>query len=151
MISPDDKQFSFNWNNHTNHIRQSLAVLLNKSELVDVTLCCEDGKLSAHKMFLSMCSPYFRGIFIENPCPHPIVILKGVNFNIMKNLLKFMYDGEVTIDSDDFDTFIKTAEYLQVTGLTASSEPNEEEKAHTMESPETKKGKRKAQSNKTNR
>lgn len=121
-MSAEDKQYSFNWDNHMSHIRSALASLLNKSELVDVTLCCEGGRLTAHKMLLSMCSPYFRDVFKENPCPHPIVILKDVNCNVMRDLLQFMYDGEVTVECDDFDSFMKTAELLQICGLTSTVE-----------------------------
>lgn len=117
MSSSEDKQYAFNWSNHMNHIRNALVTLLNESVLVDVTLCCEGGRLTAHKVLLSMCSLYFRDVFKEIPCSHPIVILKGVNYRVMKNLLQFMYDGEVTVDSNDFTAFMTTAEFLQVCGL----------------------------------
>lgn len=113
-----EEQYSFNWSNHMGHIRSSLATLFNEGLLVDVTLCCEGGRLSAHKILLSMCSPYFKDVFKENPCSHPIVILKDVTCNVMEALLQFMYDGEVTVDYEDFASFIKTAELLQISGLT---------------------------------
>lgn len=112
-----DKQYSLNWGNHMGHIRNSLTTLFNESVLVDVTLCCDGGRLSAHKILLSMCSPYFRDVFKENPCSHPIVILKDVTCSVMEALLQFMYDGEVTVDSNNFASFMKTAELLQVSGL----------------------------------
>ena len=34
--------------------------LLDQEDFVDVTLGVEGKKLSAHKMLLSACSPYFR-------------------------------------------------------------------------------------------
>lgn len=145
MASAEDKQYAFNWNNHMSHIRSSLAVLLNESVLVDVTLCCEGGRLSAHKILLSMCSPYFREVFKENPCSHPIVILKGVSCRVMRQLLQFMYDGEVTVDCDDFNAFMKTAELLEVYGLTENVEEGEEIRSEVVgtKTARAQKGKRK--------
>lgn len=121
MSVNEDSQYSLNWNGHMNHVRRTLAVLLAQNEFVDVTLCCEGGRLPAHKMLLSVCSQFFLETFRANPCPHPIVILKGVSFKVMRDLLKFMYDGEVHLESDDFQSFLEAAKLLQVYGLTECS------------------------------
>lgn len=117
MSCNENNEYFLNWNDHMNYVRCTLASLFAQNELVDVTLCCEGGKLFAHKMLLSVCSRFFLQTFKENPCPHPIVILKGVNFKQMKAVLKFMYDGEVSLEADDFDSFLKTAKLLEVHGL----------------------------------
>ena len=49
---------------------------------------------------------------------HPIVVLKDVKFYEMKAMLDYMYRGEVNISQDQLDAFIKTAESLQIKGLT---------------------------------
>lgn len=118
MSVNEDSHYSLNWNGHMNHVRRTLAVLLAQNDFVDVTLCCEGGRLSAHKMLLSVCSQFFLETFRTNPCPHPIVILKGVSLKVMRDLLKFMYDGEVHLESDDFQSFLEAAKLLQVYGLT---------------------------------
>ena len=43
---------------------------------MDVTLATETGSFKAHKLILSACSPYFKKLFIQNPCKHPIIFLK---------------------------------------------------------------------------
>ena len=43
---------------------------------MDVTLATESGSFKAHKLILSACSPYFKKIFIQNPCKHPTIFLK---------------------------------------------------------------------------
>lgn len=101
-----------------NYIRRTLAGLLAKNELVDITLCCEGGRLSAHKMLLSVCSQFFLETFKENPCPHPIIVLKGISYNVMNSLLKFIYDGEVQLDPSDLESFLEAAKLLQIHGLT---------------------------------
>lgn len=111
-------QYALNWSNHTNHIRKAFDTQLAGSDFVDVTLSCEGKKISAHKMLLSACSPYFYDLFRDNPCQHPIVILRDVKFQNLLDILKFMYNGEVSVATENFDSFLKTAELLQVSGLT---------------------------------
>lgn len=118
MSCNESNEYHLSWNDHMSYVRRTLTKLLAQNELVDVTLCCEGGKLFAHKMLLSVCSHFFLEAFKENPCSHPIVILKGINYTQMKNLLKFMYDGEVSLEPDEFESFLKTAKLLEVYGLT---------------------------------
>lgn len=59
----------------------------------------------------------------ENPCQHPIVILKDVHNTELEALLNFMYQGEVYISQDRLSSFLRTAEILQVRGLTGASAP----------------------------
>ena len=46
--------------------------LLSRGDLVDVTLAAEGRLLQAHKLVLSVCSPYFQEMFKMNPTQHPI-------------------------------------------------------------------------------
>lgn len=116
-----------------NHVRKAFDSLLYENEFIDVTLSCEGKKVHAHKMLLSACSPYFRDLFKDNPCQHPIVILKDVKYQVLKDLLKFMYNGEVSVASEDFDAFLKTAEQLKISGLTDEMRPSAEPSKHAAE------------------
>ncbi|KAJ8980298.1 hypothetical protein NQ317_005218 [Molorchus minor] len=118
MSSDVTKQFAVNWNNHMNHVKKAFDHLLHSSELTDVTLYAEGQKVGAHKMLLSACSAYFRNLFREFPQEHPIVVLKGISYPVLADILKFIYNGEVSVDSDIFDSFLQTAEFLQISGLT---------------------------------
>nr|CAI5858119.1 unnamed protein product [Callosobruchus analis] len=93
--------------------------LLESEDLVDVTLAVQGKCLKAHKMVLSVCSPYFKELFKSNPCQHPIVFMKDVSYEALSDLLQFMYQGEVQVSQENLTTFIKTAEALQIKGLTA--------------------------------
>jgi hypothetical protein len=59
----------------------------------------------------------------ENPCQHPIVILKNVSYDDVSALLSFMYQGEVYITQDRLSSFLHTAELLQVRGLAGATNP----------------------------
>ncbi|KAK4880237.1 hypothetical protein RN001_008383 [Aquatica leii] len=113
-----NEEYSLNWGNHTNHIKKAFDTLWSGRHFVDVTLSCEGKKISAHKMLLSACSIYFQDLFQDNPCQHPIVILRDVKFQNLVNILKFIYSGEVSVASDNFEEFLKIAELLQISGLT---------------------------------
>lgn len=118
MASGQTEQFSLRWNNFHSNLTTGFHDLLEAEDLVDVTLAAEGQFLQAHKIVLSVCSPYFKQLFKVNPCKHPIVILKDVGHSDLKDILEFMYLGEVNVLRENLTTFLKTAELLQVKGLT---------------------------------
>lgn len=91
--------------------------LLQEDSLVDVTLAADGYFVQAHRLVLSVCSPYFKELFSVNPCNHPIVILKDVKSKQLTDILSFIYQGEVSVRQEDLQDFLKTAELLQIRGL----------------------------------
>lgn len=115
-------QFSLRWNNYVSHVTEAFNVLRFDNDLVDVTLCCDGGKIKAHKMLLSACSTYFKQIFKENPCQHPVIIFRNFKFEDLNAIVNFMYHGEVNIFQEQLESFLITAEILEVKGLTDNIE-----------------------------
>ncbi|OQR69443.1 hypothetical protein BIW11_12253 [Tropilaelaps mercedesae] len=111
------QQFCLKWNNHHANMLTVFERLLGNKSLVDVTLGCEGRQMKAHKVVLSACSPFFEGLFTENPCKHPIVILKDIRYADLKALVEFMYKGEVNVVQEQLPTLLKTAEALKIKGL----------------------------------
>ncbi|KMQ96552.1 protein tkr [Lasius niger] len=114
--------YSLRWNNHQAHIQQFFQELLHEENLVDVTLICAESSVKAHKVVLSACSPFFQRIFAENPCKHPVIVLKDFSNHELSTLIDFMYGGEVKIAQEELPGLMRAAECLQVRGL-SSSEP----------------------------
>ncbi|XP_031625351.1 modifier of mdg4-like isoform X2 [Contarinia nasturtii] len=112
------QQFSLKWTNYTNHITNAFESLRSKEDFCDVTLCVEGRKIRAHKVLLSACSTYFKEIFKENPCQHPVIIFKNVKYDDLLSIVVYMYQGEVNIEQDALPTFLHTAEMLSIQGLT---------------------------------
>lgn len=112
------QQFFLRWDNYSNYISYAFGTLRNQEDLVDVTLSCEGKKIRAHKVLLSACSTYFRDVFKDNPCQHPVIVFKNVRFDDLLAIVEFMYQGEVSVVQDSLSSFLNTAELLSVQGLT---------------------------------
>lgn len=112
------EHFSLRWNNFNDNMKSGFHDLLRTEDFVDVTIAAEGKLIQAHKMVLSVCSPYFKNIFKTNPCQHPVVFLKDVTHKELSGILQFMYLGEVSIQQEELGRFLKTAEALQIKGLT---------------------------------
>lgn len=114
--------YSLRWNNHQTHILAAFDALLQAETLVDVTLVCAETSVRAHKVVLSACSPFFQRIFSENPCKHPVIVLKDFNGWEVQAIVDFMYKGEISVVQAQLQSLIKAAESLQVRGL-ANQDP----------------------------
>ncbi|XP_050665520.1 broad-complex core protein isoforms 1/2/3/4/5-like isoform X2 [Leptidea sinapis] len=131
-----DQQFSLSWNNFHGNLSKGFAGLLGNGEFVDVTIAVEGHLLQAHKVILSICSPYFKKMFQLNPCQHPIVVLRDVSHKAMRDLLQFMYHGEVSVKKEELTSFIGTAEVLQIKGLT--NKETDDDSCESEKEPKTK-------------
>ncbi|PRD24438.1 UNVERIFIED_CONTAM: bab2 [Trichonephila clavipes] len=126
------QQFCLKWNNHMNNMMDVFKTLYSQESMVDVTLACDGLSLKAHKIVLSACSPFFQSLFLENPCKHPIVILKDMKYCELKAIIEFMYHGEVNVAQDQLSALMKTAETLRVKGL--AEMPNEKNSSNANSS-----------------
>ncbi|XP_015174350.1 PREDICTED: protein bric-a-brac 2-like isoform X2 [Polistes dominula] len=111
------QQFCLRWNNYQTNLTNVFDQLLQSESFVDVTLACDGHSVKAHKMVLSACSPYFQALFFENPCQHPIVIMKDIKWPELKAAVEFMYKGEINVSQEQIGPLLKVAENLKIRGL----------------------------------
>ena len=78
----------------------------------------------AHRLVLAACSNHFETLFNQstgavNPALHNqlFVILDGTRADDLQILLQFMYRGEAYLHQDRINSVLRTAEVLQVKGL----------------------------------
>lgn len=129
------QQFCLRWNNYQSNLTNVFDQLLQSESFVDVTLACDGHSVKAHKMVLSACSPYFQALFFDNPCQHPIVILKDIKWPELKAVVEFMYKGEINVSQEQIGPLLKVAESLKIRGLAdVNSEHDLEAKAASEES-----------------
>lgn len=120
------QQFHLKWNNHSLNTLSSFQHLLDSNTLVDVTLTSSNGKnMSAHRIVLAACSEYFYRLFKTLPEKHPVIVFKDASEEILKDLLLFIYRGEVEVQETHLNDFLKFADTLQVKGLTQPDRASE--------------------------
>ncbi|XP_035459450.1 protein bric-a-brac 1 isoform X1 [Spodoptera frugiperda] len=116
--SDSPQQFCLRWNNYQSNLTSSFDQLLQTQSFVDVTLSCDGQSLKAHKVVLSACSPYFQSLFMDNPCQHPIIIMRDTKYCDLKAAVDFMYRGEINVSQEQIPALLKVAESLKIRGLT---------------------------------
>ena len=124
------EKFSLKWNDFEKNISGAFRELKDDADFFDVTLACDsEEQVSAHKVILSACSPFFRQVLRRHKHQHPLLYLHGFSLSDLQSVLSFMYLGEVNVATDQLNSFLAIAEELQVKGLTQdgegdSSQPN---------------------------
>ncbi|KAE8751526.1 hypothetical protein FOCC_FOCC001773 [Frankliniella occidentalis] len=126
MSKPDEKiSLSLRWGSHRETVLQSLESSYGDQDFVDMTVACEGQSIQAHKVVVSACSTHLKHLLKENPCPHPIIILKDVAMKELRCLMEFMYCGRVTVEQEQIEPLLEAAKMLGVRGL-ASGETLED-------------------------
>lgn len=132
-----EKEVSLRRASHCMDLMQDFGQMLADEELVDVTLCTEDGSICAHRMLLASASSYFRTLFARlssssNKSQYPVIVLKDIRFVDLKAVVEFIYRGEVIVPQSQLQSVIKTAEGLKVrgllTGIDTEFEPDDNQK-----------------------
>ena len=121
------EKFALRWNDFESNIFQAMKSLRDDRDLCDVSLACEDDvEVEAHKLILASSSPFFEKIFKKCKNKPALLYLKGVTSHVLKSLLTFMYLGQVSVAQEELNSFLLTAEDLQVRGLSRRDEERRE-------------------------
>ena len=119
------EKFCLKWNDFQNNITSSFANLKSDTDFSDVTLVCEDGQqLEAHKAILATSSPFFDNLLKKNKHPHPLIFMRGINYDDLAAIIDFLYVGEANVYQEHLENFLSFAEDLQLKGLTKNTSPD---------------------------
>ena len=117
------EKFFLKWNDFHSNVSNTFRKLRMSDHFYDVTLVSDDQQqVSAHKIILSSSSEYFKNILTSNTHSHPMLCLNGVNALDMKNVLDFIYNGEIQIYQDHLDQFLNIAQRFKLEGLLQNEE-----------------------------
>lgn len=74
--------------------------LLDSQALVDCTLACANGSISAHRFVLARCSNYLDRLLGAHHSQHPLIVLPNVDVAELHALVNYMYTGELRLADD---------------------------------------------------
>ena len=90
---------SLKWKDFYSNVTSRLSTVMKEPSFSDVTLVSDDQKnFQAHRFVLSSFSPVLNKIFLNNPHPHPLVYLRGVNHEELDSILQFIYLGKASVE-----------------------------------------------------
>jgi len=116
------EDFLLKWNDHHSLFFAGAEQLCESEEYTDVTLAAGSKFFPAHKLVLSICSPYFQKLFRRLGTEKPVIFLKDVDPKHLELLLQYMYKGEIKVEENELVTVLNTAQGLEIKGLTDSTE-----------------------------
>ena len=118
MIKETMEKFSLKWNDFQATVSNSFRILKEEKDFFDVTLVAEDQKqIQSHKVVLSACSSFFKPILQNNTHSHPLIYLSGINSTNLQFIIDYVYEGEVQLLQEELDSFLDSAQKLQIAGL----------------------------------
>ena len=119
------EKFCLKWNDFQTNITNSFRKLRTAEDFYDVTLVSDDQQqVSAHKVVLSASSEYFNNILKSNKHSHPLLCLSGVNSKDLKDILDYIYNGEIQIYQENLDSFLNIAQRFKLEGLIQQESDN---------------------------
>ena len=137
-----EEELSFVWGDHWKCYGLRLSALLESQDLTDVILHLKGGQvqIKAHKIILWSASEYFRK-HLKSQLDF-IVLPQTIEPNIFRQLLSFIYRGNLKYKAQDLSILKEIATKLQIHGLqnlkpthkkvTKIKEEEEEESQHEI-------------------
>ena len=101
------EKYCLTWSDFNLHVVKGLNELRNENYFCDVTLVSdEDHEFQAHKVILSTCSDYFKNLLRNKKDSHPLVCIDGLSCQELKNVITYIYSGEVIMESHHLERFM---------------------------------------------
>ncbi|KAL1376732.1 hypothetical protein pipiens_004315 [Culex pipiens pipiens] len=119
---------SVRWVDFTEHMSSTFQEVYANSLYTDVTLVLADGScLQASRMVLAMASEFFEDIFssasssmvalLGGGLQEIRVVIPDVRYAVMKQVLNFVYTGQVHMNGREMADFIEACQLFQLKGL----------------------------------
>lgn len=120
------EEFYLQWDNFQKRMSKTFRDLRTESDFYDVVLVFNDSDgrtLETHKVILGSCSKVLKQMLrnstrvSQQQANSSVIYLRGVKYNDLSSLLDFIYQGEVRIPAENFNSFMLLAEDLHIEGL----------------------------------
>ncbi|XP_056417211.1 kelch-like protein 2 isoform X3 [Hyla sarda] len=101
---------------HTRKAFKVMNELRSQNLLCDVTIVAEDVEITAHKVVLAACSPYFHAMFTGEMSESRAkrVRIKEVDGWTLKLLVDYVYTAEIKVTEENVQVLLPAASLLQL-------------------------------------
>merc|ERR1712126_473605 len=117
-------EYDLKWESYRTWTENCIRELSDDSRFSDVTLLSNDlQQYKAHKIILNKSSEFFRQV-LETipPVSGNVLFLKGIEGNVLKCVLKIIYEGTVSVPEESLSRFLETGFDLKVAGIISGKE-----------------------------
>jgi hypothetical protein len=87
-------------------------MLFLKTFVAAVTILCFIVWLET--VVLTLCNLMFQTILQRQLGMYPLIVLKDMQFSVLKSLIEFMYCGETSVTEDNLSALLQAAKFFQV-------------------------------------
>ncbi len=114
----DDYRHLFENQSHFSKAFNILDNFRKNMAMCDVVLVAGELEISAHRMILAACSPYFYAMFTSfEEKDKERVKIQGVEPSSLQILVSYVYTGQISISEDNVQTLLPAANLLQLTDV----------------------------------
>ena len=114
----DSEEYNLKLDSYPDHVKGLLKEIITDPVFKDVTLVFDDLQiLKANRNVLGVCSPVMKKILQIDPSKSPLLYLKGLKITDIEAMIDFVLFGEVKVQQDHMDDFLKSAQNLEIREL----------------------------------
>ena len=101
---------------YCDHVTDKLDEIINDQDFTDFTLTVKGEALHCHKLTLAVHSPVLRAMLKSkmSEVDEQSYSLDYIPLEIVQKILKFMYVGEISFDTENLMDLLKASDYLQM-------------------------------------
>ncbi|CAG9805134.1 unnamed protein product [Chironomus riparius] len=110
-------QYKIKRKNHPNKQNLAISNFMKNSQFTDIMLVAAGGTLKAHRLILAASSSYFYNLFLSDSCDmkkSQMCLIDNVSFVDLSNIVRYIYDGELTFDRDYLTHFIRVGDLFGI-------------------------------------
>ena len=108
-------KISFSNPKHANQVFSMFAEMRDLDELCDIKVETSVDEISAHRVVLSACSPYFREALKEiDADEESCVVPEDHDSNVVAAIINYFYTGRLEFDANILPEMLTSAVFFQV-------------------------------------
>ena len=73
---------------------------------------------ASNKVVLSGSSNTFKNMLVDQKHPHPLIVMRGVEHEVLEAMLDLIYNGEAELKEELKDLFVKLQTDIELFGVT---------------------------------